>query len=240
MNCKKRLDEDHDGSRDGDSCAGNSTALEVGSTADEDWQRGGGLGGNWDRWCGGRDWRGSGSGSGDSGDRDHRWAGRVDNDGCLGNFLGGARDDDGESGFLAGGCGEFAFGPGLGGCASDGDPFSCTASDGRRAPLADWEGGGVVWVEGRRFGRRIGGLGCRGRSNAGVRCWCGGRAGVWCRGGHEARGWATSSGEAGEEEGRCSKSEFHFRRVKVCKASVLVKRMWDKNECQKKREEECV
>jgi len=181
MNCKKRLDEDHDGSCDGDSCACNSTAPEVGSTADEDGHgggRGSSLGGNVDNW--GR-WRRCWSGDGGDG---HGRACRVDNDGCHWNFLGGARGDDGDSGFLASGFGEFAFGPRDGSCASDGDPFSCAASDGRSTPVADWESGGVIWVDGRGFGRRIGGLGGRGRSSARGGCWVWGwgwgRTGVWC------------------------------------------------------------
>ena len=207
MNCKNRLDEDHDGSGNGDSCAGDSTALEVGSTADPDGHGRGGrgsLGGDVDDWG-----RGSRSRSGDGGDGDGR-ACREDNNGCLGNLFGRARDDDGEGGFLACGCGEFAFGPCLGGRASDGDPFSGAAGDCGCAPFADGEGGWVVWAEGGGFGRRIGGLGCRGRSSAGCGCWCRGCAGVWCGRGHVARRGTASGDEAGEEEGRCSKSEFHF------------------------------
>jgi hypothetical protein len=191
---REGLDENHDGSCDGDSCASESTALEVGTTADPDLQGARGSSGS-----GGLDGSGSGSGC-DDGSRSGGGGGRDDADGGLGNDARGAGDDNGDSGFLAGGGRELAAGPDFGGGAVKGNPFGSSAGDGGRAPVALGEDGGGL-------GRRIGGR-RRGRCRLPRRCRC--RDGG--PGGRSRGGTATSCSHAGEEESGSgsSKRELHF------------------------------
>jgi hypothetical protein len=142
-----------------------------------------------------------GSGGGcDDGSRSWGSGGRDDADGAFGNDARGARDDDGDGSFLAGGGRELAAGPDFGGGTVKGNPFGSSASDGGRAPVALGEDGGGL-------GRRIGG-GRRGRCRLARRCRCRGGG----LGGRSRGGTATSCGHAGEEESGSGsgKREFHF------------------------------
>jgi len=231
VNSKGSLDEDHDGSGNGDCCTSESTALETRCTADEDGQ--GCL-------CASCASRGCVHGGGGDG------ADNVDGgDWDLGGYAG---SNDGDGGIKAGGGWELALGPGSNGCAVNGDPLSSVAGDGSGTPVTVGEGSWVPGVDALACGsRRLGGWvaggglnSVRGRS-AGD--WWGNRAGSWGKkhagdGAGALGNWVGDGrvvlcgGEAGEEESRCGKRELHCDLFESCKSECALVTSECKNECE--------